>query len=345
MPCLALLAARPRGRRRRHPRRTRRTAASACSPRSPVAVAAADLGIPVIKADRLDADGDRAHRRAATRPRRDRRLRRARARAAAVAPRATAGSTCTSRCCPRWRGAAPGAARAHRRRRRSPGPPCSSSCPELDAGDVFGQRSPRRSAATQTAGRPARRARPTPAPQLLLRVVDAIADGTARGRRRRGRRRRPHPSSASTTARIDWSARGAVVSNLIRGVTPGARRVHRSSTAHALKVLAATRRRDGTRAAAPGSSATRRRPRCSSAPAATPLELLAVQPAGKNRCPPPTGGADGTRRTVDRRDEVSETMNPRSSRPRRVAYEVHQRRARVRRLREPAAAVGSTRAD
>jgi methionyl-tRNA formyltransferase len=178
---------------------------------------------------------------------------------------------------PRWRGAAP-VQRAIIAGDEITGATVFQLVPELDAGGVYGQVT-QAIAANQTAGHLLRSLSDAGA-QLLLRVVDALADGTARAQQQSGDVTMA-PKLSIEDGRIDWSAHGAVVSNLIRGVTPepGAFTIVDGVR---VKVLAATSApgirmpaghlgySDGRVLAGTGSDA---------------LELLAVQPAGKNPMP------------------------------------------------------------
>ena len=178
---------------------------------------------------------------------------------------------------PRWRGAAP-VQRAIIAGDEITGATVFRLVPELDAGAVYGQFT-QAIPPNQTAGHLLQSLSDAGA-QLLLRVLDALADGSARA----------EPQSGDVTAapklsiedgRIDWTAHGAVVANLIRGVTPepgaftmvdGVRvKVLAATPAHGVRIPAGRFDYSDDRVlVGTGSDA---------------LELLAVQPAGKNPMP------------------------------------------------------------
>ena len=190
---------------------TRRPAAGRRLVASPVAQRAEELGVPVLKPEppaRPGVPGRAGRAGAGLLP--GRRLRRAAARSARSTSRRTAGSTCTSRCCP------PGAAPRRCSTRcgpatRSPAPPRSGSSQELDAGPTFGvmtetvrpDRHRRRPAGAARRGR-GRAAGPHPrrhrgrhpgGPRAARRGRQPGPEDRRRGRRgrldRAGRRRRP----------------------------------------------------------------------------------------------------------------------------------------------------------
>jgi methionyl-tRNA formyltransferase len=178
---------------------------------------------------------------------------------------------------PRWRGAAP-VQRAIIAGDEITGATVFQLVPELDAGAVYGQFT-QAIAANETAGHLLHSLADAGA-QLLLRVLDALADGTARAEPQSGDVTSA-PKLGIEDGRIDWSEHGAVVSNLIRGVTPEPGAFTMVDGAR-VKVLAAT--------AAPGI----RMPagqfgysdgRVLVGTGSDALELLAVQPAGKNPMP------------------------------------------------------------
>lgn len=175
---------------------------------------------------------------------------------------------------PRWRGAAP-VQRAIIAGDDLTGASVFQLVPELDAGDVFGSLT-QPIGALETSGHLLDSLAEAGA-QLLVRVVDNLADGTAR----------PQPQEGDVTlapkltledGRIDWTANAHTVANLVRGVTPepGA---FTSIDGARIKVLAAAIARDAPRLA-PGSLALDGR-RLLAGTATDPLELLEVQPAGK----------------------------------------------------------------
>ena len=175
---------------------------------------------------------------------------------------------------PRWRGAAP-VQRAIMAGDDLTGASVFRLVPELDAGDVFGQLT-QPIGALETAGHLLGSLAATGA-DLLLRVVDNLADGTARA----------EPQSGDVTfapklvledGRIDWSADAVTVANLIRGVTPEPGAFTTLDGAR-LKVLDAAVARDAPRLA-PGEFGTNTR-RLLAGTATHPIELVTVQPAGK----------------------------------------------------------------
>ena len=177
---------------------------------------------------------------------------------------------------PRWRGAAP-VQRAIIEGDELTGATVFQLVPDLDAGAVFGQLT-QPIGALETAGHLLGTLSETGA-QLLLRVVDNLADGTARA----------EPQSGDVTVaakltfedgRIDWSANSATVANLIRGVTPEPGAFTTVDGAR-LKVLDAAIARDAPRLA-PGQLALEGR-RLTAGTGSEPIELLVVQPAGKTR--------------------------------------------------------------
>jgi methionyl-tRNA formyltransferase len=178
---------------------------------------------------------------------------------------------------PRWRGAAP-VQRAIMAGDEVTGATVFGLVPQLDAGAVYGQFT-RPIGANETAGHLLASLADAGA-QLLLRVVDALADGSARAEPQSGDVTTA-PKLSLEDGRIDWNADVAVVSNRIRGVTPepgaftllGGQRI---------KVLAATPA-PGIQQPAGQFGYTDGRVIVGTASGA--LELLAVQPAGKNPMP------------------------------------------------------------
>ncbi|MCU1578673.1 MAG: methionyl-tRNA formyltransferase [Rhodoglobus sp.] len=241
---------------------------------TPVAAAAAELGIPVIKANRLAGEATEAVR--------------------AIAPDlgvivAYGGLVREPllsaprlgwinlhfSLLPRWRGAAP-VQRAIIAGDDLTGATVFQLVPELDAGDVFG-RMTEPIGRHQTAGSLLGSLAQSGA-GLLVRVVDAIADGAAR----------PEPQDGDVTfapkltvvdGEIDWTQPAETVDALIRGVTPepGA-----STTVDGarLKVLEAMIARDVPQLA-PGSFELLGKSVLVGT-ATQPLELLRVHPAGRN---------------------------------------------------------------
>ncbi|MBX3093559.1 MAG: methionyl-tRNA formyltransferase [Cryobacterium sp.] len=175
---------------------------------------------------------------------------------------------------PRWRGAAP-VQHAIIAGDEVTGAAVFQLVPELDAGDVFDSLT-RRVGAHETAGRVLDELSLSGA-ELLLSVVDAIADGTAVARPQAG-----EPSFAPkltlADARIDWLRSSQELHDLVRGVTPepGAFTVVDDVR---LKVLSAAVAHDAA-PLPPGEL------RCVGGAvlvgtASEPLELIEVLPAGK----------------------------------------------------------------
>ena len=223
----------------------------------------------------------------------DRRLRRTGARAAAHRCRASAGSTCTSRCCRAGAAPRPCSAPSSRATPR-PAPPSSSWCPSwtpAPSSPSCAVRSaptrPRASCSTRS---------PIDGADLLADVVDALAAGTAVARRRRRARSTLAPEARRSTTPASTSTQPAdAVYARLRGVTP-------EPGAFALlggerfKILDAAPRADGEPPLAPG----RRRG------SATGGVLVGTgdrpararhRAAGRAsaRWPRPTGGAGGRR--------------------------------------------------
>jgi methionyl-tRNA formyltransferase len=179
---------------------------------------------------------------------------------------------------PRWRGAAP-VQRAVIAGDDLTGATVFQLVPELDAGAVFGQLT-QPIGALETAGHLLESLADAGA-ELLLRVVDSLADGTARAEPQDGDVTLA-PKLTLEDGRIDWSATATEVANLVRGVTPEPGAFTTVGGAR-LKVLAAAIARDVPRIA-PGTLALEGG-RVLAGTASTPLELLSVQPAGKKPMP------------------------------------------------------------
>ncbi len=175
---------------------------------------------------------------------------------------------------PRWRGAAP-VQRAIMAGDEVAGASVFQLVPELDAGDLFGQLT-QPIGAHETAGQLLDSLAVSGA-ELLLRVVDAIADGEARAEPQRGDVTLA-PKLSVDDGRIDWAQHASTIDGLIRGVTPepGAFTMLDDQR---LKILEATTTRDdpglppGALAMAGG--------RVLVGSATEPIELITVQPAGK----------------------------------------------------------------
>ena len=241
---------------------------------SPVAIAADDLGIDVIRADRLDADVTE--------------------RVKALAPdlgvivaygglvREPLLSTPAHgwinlhfSLLPRWRGAAPVQHALIAGDTRT-GASVFQLVPELDAGDVFGAVA-REIPSDATAGDLLSSLAEEGA-HVLSDVVDGIAHGTAHAAPQRG-----EPTYASKLGdedgRIRWHDPAAAVLGRIRGVTPepGA---HTTLDGTRLKVLAVAPAPEGAPVPAPGAFALHAR-QVIAGTGTTPIVLETVQPAGK----------------------------------------------------------------
>lgn len=175
---------------------------------------------------------------------------------------------------PRWRGAAP-VQRAIIAGDDLTGASVFQLVPELDAGDVFGQLT-QPIGALETSGHLLGSLAETGA-ELLLRVVDTLADGTARAVPQSGDVT-VAPKLSLEDGRIDWSRDAATVANLVRGVTPEPGAFSTIDGAR-LKVLDASIARDAPRLA-PGILEFESK-RLLAGTASDPIELFSVQPAGK----------------------------------------------------------------
>jgi methionyl-tRNA formyltransferase len=175
---------------------------------------------------------------------------------------------------PRWRGAAP-VQRAIMAGDELTGATVFQLVPELDAGDVYGMLTETIGGA-QTAGHLLESLASSGA-ELLGKVVDALADGTAR----------PEPQVGDVTlapkltlpdGRIDWNQDARLVSAHIRGVTPepGA---FTTIDGASLKVLDAAIARDAPRLA-PG-HLEKNGKLILVGTATDPIELITVHPAGR----------------------------------------------------------------
>jgi methionyl-tRNA formyltransferase len=175
---------------------------------------------------------------------------------------------------PRWRGAAP-VQRAIIAGDDLTGASVFQLVPELDSGDVFGQLT-QPIGALETAGH-LLEALAGAGAELLVRVVNNLADGTARAEPQTGDVTLA-PKLSLDDGRIDWSASAIGVANLIRGVTPepGA---FTTVDGVRLKVLDAAIARDAPRIA-PGELMLDGR-RLLAGTSSDPLELFTIQPAGK----------------------------------------------------------------
>jgi len=184
---------------------------------------------------------------------------------------------------PRWRGAAP-VQRAIIAGDRRTGAAVFRLVPELDAGDVYGVIE-REVGADETAG-DLLDALAVEGAALVERVVDGIAEGTAVARPQVGEPTLA-PKLTMDDARLDLAADAGSVYSRIRGVTPepGAFFVMGDSR---VKVLSASR--SGAATLPPGELVLSGS-RALVGTGTTPLELVTVQPAGKRAMP----GADWMR--------------------------------------------------
>jgi methionyl-tRNA formyltransferase len=175
---------------------------------------------------------------------------------------------------PRWRGAAP-VQRAIMAGDEVTGAAVFQLVPELDAGDVFAQIT-QPIGRHQTAGNLLEQLSHSGA-ELLVQVVDALSDGTARGEAQVGDVTRA-PKLTMLDGAIDWSQPGESITNLIRGVTPEPGAFTTLDGAR-LKVLDAHVAHEAPRMA-PGLLAFEGK-RVLVGTASTPIELVTVLPAGK----------------------------------------------------------------
>jgi methionyl-tRNA formyltransferase len=175
---------------------------------------------------------------------------------------------------PRWRGAAP-VQRAIIAGDDVTGASVFQLVPELDAGDVFG-RMTEPIGAHQTAGRLLDSLSRSGA-ELLLRVVDSLADGTARAEPQVGDVTLA-PKLALEDGRIDWTLPAQAVHDLIRGVTPEPGAFTTIDGAR-LKVVEAAVARDVPRLE-PGEFGVVGKAVLVGT-ATEPIELLTVHPAGR----------------------------------------------------------------
>jgi methionyl-tRNA formyltransferase len=175
---------------------------------------------------------------------------------------------------PRWRGAAP-VQRAIMAGDDLTGATVFRLVPELDAGDVFGQLT-QPIGSSEKAGHLLDSLAESGA-GLLLRVVDNLADGTARAEPQSGDVTLA-PKLTLEDGRIPWNADAITVANLIRGVTPepGA-----STTIDGarFKVIDVAIARESA-ALPPGELSLQGR-KVLVGTATHPVELITVHPAGK----------------------------------------------------------------
>lgn len=175
---------------------------------------------------------------------------------------------------PRWRGAAP-VQRSIIAGDEITGASVFRLVEELDAGELYGQ-STQGIGSRETAGQLLGSLAEAGA-ELLVRVVDAIADGRARAEPQRGDVTLA-PKLSLEDGRVDWSADADTVDRLVRGVTPepGA---FTTIDGTRLKVIEAVPAR-GEAVLAPGSIEPRDG-RLLIGTGSVPMELIVVHPAGK----------------------------------------------------------------
>ena len=175
---------------------------------------------------------------------------------------------------PRWRGAAP-VQRAIMAGDDITGASVFQLVPELDAGDGFG-RVTEPIGRHQTAGSLLDSLAESGA-SLLVRVVDALADGTARAVPQDGDVTLA-PKLGLTDGEVDWTLPAEAVSAQIRGVTPEPGAFTTIDDAR-LKILDATIARDVPRMPAGQFALVGRRVVVGTA--TDPIELVAVHPSGR----------------------------------------------------------------
>jgi methionyl-tRNA formyltransferase len=175
---------------------------------------------------------------------------------------------------PRWRGAAP-VQRAIMAGDDVTGATVFQLVEELDAGDIYG-RLTEPVGAHQTAGN-LLESLSTSGAELLLRVVDALADGTARPEAQAGDVTLA-PKLSFADGEIDWTMPADAVYNGVRGVTPEPGAFTTIDGAR-LKVLEAAIARDVPRLP-PGEFAFSGRSVLVGT-ATEPIELIVVHPAGR----------------------------------------------------------------
>lgn len=175
---------------------------------------------------------------------------------------------------PRWRGAAP-VQRAIMAGDEQTGATVFQLVEELDAGEVYG-RIAEPIGRLQSAGGLLGELAASGA-QLLLKVVDALADGTAKAEPQRGEVTLA-PKLSLADGEIDWNRPAERVHDLIRGVTPEPGAFTTADGAR-LKVLAAAIARDAP-PLDPGVFALDGK-RVLAGTTTHPIELIQVHPAGR----------------------------------------------------------------
>jgi methionyl-tRNA formyltransferase len=174
---------------------------------------------------------------------------------------------------PSWRGAAP-VHRAIIAGDDITGASVFQLVPELDAGELYGQLT-QAIKRRETAGQLLESLADAGA-ELRGRVVDALAEGTARAEAQAGDVTHA-PKLTLADGHIDWTADAEIVANLIRGVTPEPGAFTTVGGAR-LKVLEAVRAQAA--ALPPGEFAWDGK-RLLVGTATEPIELLRVHPAGR----------------------------------------------------------------
>jgi len=175
---------------------------------------------------------------------------------------------------PRWRGAAP-VQRAIIAGDEVSGASVFHLVPELDAGDVFGQFT-QAIGAHETAGH-LLDSLSVGGAELLVRVVNSLADGDARAEPQRGDVTLA-PKLDLPDAQLDFRQHASTVLNRVRGVTPEPGAFTRVDELR-IKILEAVILRDEPHLAA--GQLELRDGRVLVGTASDPIELLSVQPAGK----------------------------------------------------------------
>ncbi len=175
---------------------------------------------------------------------------------------------------PRWRGAAP-VQRAIIAGDEVSGASVFQLVPELDAGDMFGQFT-QAIGANETAGH-LLDSLSVGGAELLVRVVNSLADGVARAEPQRGDVTLA-PKLDLPDAQLDFAQHASTVQNRVRGVTPEPGAFTRVDELR-IKILEAVILRDEPRLAA--GQLELRDGRVVVGTASDPIELVSVQPAGK----------------------------------------------------------------
>ena len=175
---------------------------------------------------------------------------------------------------PRWRGAAP-VQRAIIAGDEVSGASVFQLVPELDAGDVFGQFT-QAIGANETAGH-LLDSLSVGGAELLLRVVNSLADGVARAEPQSGDVTLA-PKLDLSDAELDFAQHASTVQNRVRGVTPEPGAFTRVDETR-IKILEAVIVQDEPHLAA--GQLELRDGRVLVGTASDPIELVSVQPAGK----------------------------------------------------------------